>query len=131
LREKIYTHIAKSQINISRVYGDANTYPIAKLEDDGVSHTYFYRDKTRKTLGDALLSYRKLSNEILLSPNVKYAESAIKVFDEYAIDSNGVPALSVKTCLLIPLSGSVPEKVLERLEYLSGIIRQDNLLYRL
>ncbi|ELU8126856.1 NACHT domain-containing protein [Vibrio cholerae] len=131
LREKIYTHIAKSQINISRVYGDANTYPIAKLEDDGVSHTYFYREKTRKTLGDALLSYRKLSNEILLSPNVKYAESAIKVFDEYAIDSNGVPALSVKTCLLIPLSGSVPEKVLERLEYLSGIIRQDNLLYRL
>ncbi|WP_325891112.1 NACHT domain-containing protein [Grimontia sp. NTOU-MAR1] len=131
LRDSIYTHIARSQIDISKIYRDASTYPIAKLENDGVSHTFFYTETTRKTLGAALLSYRKLSNEILLSPNKRYAEAAIKVIDEYEMGNNNIVTLCVKTCVLVPLSGSVPENVLVRLEALGEKLNKDDLLRRL
>lgn len=96
LRNRIYEHIATSQIEISSVYRDAKTYPIARLEDDGVSHTFFYAEKTRKTLAGASISYKKLANEILLSPNEAYAEIAIRVIDSLADYSSDIVNLSVK-----------------------------------
>lgn len=131
LRNDIYTHIAKSQIDISKIYRDASTYPIAQLESDGVSHTFFYIEKTRKTLGAALLSYRKLSNEILLSPNKRYADAAIKVIDDYEVGESKIETLCVKTCVLVPLSATVPNEALERLELLSEKVSKDKLYNRL
>lgn len=134
LREKIYKHLANSQIEISKIYSKATTYPIAKLEGDGVRHMFFYMGKTRKTLSAALLSYRKLSNEILLSPNITYSEIAIKVIDEYRVENepnSKIVETSVKSCVLVPLVGAIPNKALEKLEALNELNKGDSLLAKI
>ncbi|MGD6738135.1 NACHT domain-containing protein, partial [Photobacterium leiognathi subsp. mandapamensis] len=134
LREDIYKHLANSQIEISKIYSKATTYPIAKLEGDGVRHMFFYMGKTRKTLSAALLSYRKLSNEILLSPNSIYSEIALKIIDDYKVkdDPNSkIIEMSVKSCLLVPLVGAIPSKVLEKLQALNELNKEDSLLAKI
>lgn len=134
LRKDVYRHIALSQIEISKIYSKATTYPIAKLEGDGVRHMFFYTGKTRKTLSAALLSYRKLSNEILLSPNVNYSETAIDIIDEYRVEmqkNSKIVETSVKSCLLVPLVGAIPEKALEKLLALNELNKRDSLLAKI
>jgi len=134
LREAIYKHIANSQIEISKIYSQATTYPIAKLEGDGVRHMFFYLGRTRKTLSAALLSYRKLSNEILLSPNLTYANIAIDIINEYKVPDNAnskIIETSVKSCVLVPLVGAAPNKVLEKLLSLNDLNKQDSLLTKI
>jgi len=134
LREKIYNHIAKSQIEISNIYSEATTYPIAKLERDGVRHMFFYLGKTRKTLSAALLSYRKLSNEILLSPNETYSKVAMEVIDNYEIeksDHSQIIRTAIKTCLIVPLAGAVPDLALQKLTALNELNKNDSLLTKI
>ncbi len=128
LRIKIYKHIANSQIKISSIFRKADTYPIAKLEDDGLSYTYYYRGKTRKTLNSTLVSFRKLSNEILLSPNEKYTAIALDLFDKTCAKETGLIGLCMKSCMFLPLCGSEPNKILQRLESLNEDIKGDRLL---
>jgi predicted NACHT family NTPase len=134
LRKEIYEHIANSQIDISKIYSKATTYPIAKLEGDGVRHMFFHVGKPRNTLSAALLSYRKLSNEILLSPNITYSNIAIGIIDEYKIEdgfNSKIIETSIKSCLLVPLVGAIPNKVLEKLEVLNELNNNDSLLSRI
>jgi hypothetical protein len=134
LRKKIYVHIAKSQIAISKIYSEATTYPIATLENGGVRHTFFYIGKTRKTLSAALLSYRKLANEILLSPNETYSNIAIQVIQEYKIENeihHKMIETAVKTCLIVPLVGAIPELALKQLQLLNELNRDDTLLIKI
>jgi len=130
-RKKVYRHIAESQFEISKIYRDAKTFPIAKLEDDGVSHTFFYIGKVRKTLGDALISYRKLANEILLSPNESYAETAIEVLDETKDFDRPTINFCVNGCLVVPLVGVIPEKVLSRLYNLRDSMSDESVFYKI
>lgn len=131
LRKEIYMHIATSQIEISKIYREAKTFPIARLEDDGVSHTFFYMEKTRRTLGAALISYRKLANEILLSPNEKYAEIAIDVVSEIPHSNHDFLNLCVKGCMLVPLAGAKPLEVLKQLEEINDSMKSDSTFHRL
>ncbi|MCL2915234.1 NACHT domain-containing protein [Shewanella corallii] len=134
LRNKIYVHIAYSQIEISKIYSKATTYPIAKLEGDGVRHMFFYIGKTRKTLSAALLSYRKLSNEILLSPNMSYSDVAFAIIDKYKVNNepnSKIIETSVKTCLLVPLVGANPKRVLKKLQELNVTNKEDSLLAKI
>lgn len=131
LRGDIYNHIASSQIEISKVYHAAKTYPIANIEHDGIRHTYFYREKIRETLEQALRSYRKLSNEILLSPNKSYSEYAMRFVDEYTPSKDRYINFSVLTCMLIPLAGSHPEIVIGKMDAISLDLINDGILHKI
>ncbi len=134
LRLHVYEHLANSQIEITKIYSTATTYPIAKLEGDGIRHMFFYKGKTRKTLSAALLSYRKLSNEILLSPNITYSDVALKIIGQYESGDDPdskIIETSVKSCVLVPLVGAVPEKALEKLEELNDLNKGDSLLAKI
>lgn len=134
LRESIYKHIAESQIEMSKIYHESSTFPIAKLEKDGVRHMFFYIGKPRKTLEAALLAYRKLSNEILLSPNRIYSDIAVTVIDTHYFGDgrdSKIIETSIRSCLLVPLVGSIPKKVLKRLDSINDLNKQDSLLAKI
>ncbi|MCF5761091.1 hypothetical protein K3H45_14515 [Aeromonas veronii] len=127
-RYDLYSHIAKSQIEISKIYHSAKTYPIAHLDDDGIRHTYFYIDKTRDTLVQALGSHRKLSNEILLSPNKTYSEVALDIIQKHNRTNNTYVDMSTLICMVMPLSGAYPDKVIDEMNNIKMIVSKDTLL---
>lgn len=131
LRVRIYEHIANSQIKISSIFRAAETFPIAKLEDDGLSYTYYYQGKTRKTLNNTLVSFRKLSNEILLSPNDIYSDISLDLFNKACANKSGLVSLCMKSCMFLPLCGSAPHEVLQKFQELNEDIKEDSLLSRL
>jgi len=109
-RENLHNHIVQSQIVMSSIYGDGGVYPIATLETDGIRHSYYYSRK-RQSLYDALQPFRKLSNEILLSPCDDYSNAVISCLNEIEIESNNIIQICNILCLVMPVVSSKPNEV--------------------
>ena len=125
---QLTNHLVEVQIDIAKIFREGGVIPLAILEADGIRHAYYYRNK-RPTLNDALLQYRKLSNEILLSPSSHYAEAVLNrlaTMDPLAPngenESNNIRSnVALMLCLVIPLSTARPADVLTWLNKLEEV----------
>ncbi len=128
--EKLTRHLVQSQIHIAKIFRDGGVVPLAVLESDGIRHAYYYKNK-RPTLNDALLQYRKLSNEILLSPSSHYAETVLALLSglDHGLmngekeEMTGIFNVALILCLVIPLSTIRPTDVRIWLNKLDEISR--------
>lgn len=77
IRKKAIDHLIESQIEIARIYGGGGVIPMSQLMEDGIRHPFFWTSK-RPSLSIALQPFRKLSNEILKSPILGYADAVFK-----------------------------------------------------
>jgi predicted NACHT family NTPase len=118
VKNKALEHVLSSQFDMATVFKNGNTYPIASLVADGVRHAYFYVDRPRNTLKDALLPYRQLSNEILVSPSQKYADivcATLKQMNFFEDKIKTPVEYAFALCLAIPISSVRSEIVLQLL----------------
>lgn len=122
VRKEAYSHIANSQIQMSKIYENGGVFPMAVLVADGVRHSYMYFHK-RSTLYHALQPFRLLANEILLSPSEDYADIVLKRLENLPPPSKfGTTHLSywaLVLSLVIPLASVKPDDVQEWLEKVS------------
>jgi len=123
-REKYYTHIAQSQIEMAKIYGGGGVFPLAALEVDGVRHAYYYF-KRRQTLYDALQPFRRLANEMLLSPCNDYAEIALKTAMDMNIRKDDIQQIGVALCLVVPVASSKPNEVKKFLKNLHELVSEN------
>lgn len=124
LRERCYKHIFRSQLEIAKIYGEGRIFPIAVLMKNGVRHTYYYIDRIRPTLREALQPLRWLSNEILLSPSEYYSQLVWDYIEKHAFNDkmlgNELLIANLLT-LCIPISSSKPKNIKK---FLEKIIRE-------
>jgi len=117
LRKDLFEHVFMSQIEISKIYGRGNVFPIAALMKDGVRHAYFYRKRIRATLPKALQPLRWLSNEILMSPSPIYSDIALsEICRMNLLADNDEINIALLMCLTLPLASQIPGEVLCILE---------------
>ncbi len=122
-RKGLNDHLVMSQVQMADVYQDGGAYPIAVLMEDGVRHAFYYV-KQRPTLRDALQPFRKLSNEILLSPSHDYGAAIVRYMEKLEYDWPKEMTDAAALCsLVVPAAGAMPHecrKYLRRLGKLKG-----------
>ncbi|HUG80606.1 MAG TPA: hypothetical protein VML01_03010 [Bryobacterales bacterium] len=115
-------HIVNSQIEMSRVYREGGVVPLAALVEDGVRHVYYSYGKRRSTLVTALQPFRRLANELLVSPSPRYAQTVQARLD--TLDLAGAKRednVALALCLVIPLATTRPREVDRWLDKLSEV----------
>ncbi|MBW8311501.1 MAG: NACHT domain-containing protein [Rhizobium sp.] len=114
---EISDHIANSIVAFTAVLAEAKVYPMCALNGQGVRHPYFFTGVRRPTLQSTLLPFRRLTNEILMSPIQRYAKTALGRADKIAEKGLGnLSELSAYMNLVVPLAKADPVAVMERLE---------------
>lgn len=132
-----YQHLVNTQLAMAKIFINGKVIPFAELGPSGVRHILLHMDRPRPTLGDALQPYRRLANQIFLSPITGYAQECFTAADELI---NGVASgrsknkfidLTLSINLLIPLGQQFPEDVVKRLNALPGESGKDSLIEKL
>jgi hypothetical protein len=114
MRIEIFEHLIDSQFELLRILEEGGVLPlIVLLKEGGLRQAYYYHNK-RPTLAEALWSYRKFCNEILLAPIRGYAERVLERTKLVNIDD--LSDVSVALSLVAPIASHDPEGVLHFLE---------------
>ena len=126
LRKSLLEFIAKSHVEMARIFNGGGVYPISDLDPDGIRHIYYCHSNKRKTLSEPLLSARKLSNEILLSPIAEYSDVAINLANQILLDTdkkslNTLTNLGTSLNLILPIVSTKPKEILDILSNISNV----------
>jgi len=119
---------------MAKIYEDSGVYPIAALMEDGVRHAYYYMERRRPTLYEALQPFRLLSNEILLAPSEYYGRLVIDRLESMGYFEGRKTErkdMALALCLAIPISSSFPEKVAELLNIVINATKKDSSVNRI
>lgn len=116
-RNSANKHIVDSLQNFVRTMASTGVYPMCTISAVGVRHPYYYDKSQRPSLHNALLPYRKLTNEILNRPAPGFSEIAFNICDDVANKSSlTITDLAVILNITAPLSLSSPHKSILILE---------------
>lgn len=119
---ELTAHIVNSQIEMARVYREGGVVPLAALVPDGVRHVYYSYGKRRSTLFTALQPFRRLANELLVSPSPRYADTVLARLQTLDLTgSRREDNVALALCLVIPLATTRPKDVDRWLETLSAV----------
>lgn len=110
LRHNICTHLVESQVQMLRHLNRDGIYPFAARIQSGVRQALFSSKKSRASLTKILQPYRRLMNEIVLSPVKEYAEVASNTLDEIlSVEGTIYGNVGIVTCLICPISDVKPK----------------------
>jgi len=119
---QLTAHLVESQIEMSRVYREGGVVPLASLVHDGVQHVYYSYGKRRPTLFTALQPFRRLANELLVSPSPRYADAVLDMLKKLDLSGRArEDNVAVALCLIIPLATTRPHEVDQWLDKLTAI----------
>jgi adenylate kinase family enzyme len=117
-RKELLDFIAKSHLEMIRIFLGGGVLPMPLLEPDGIRHVYYSFGNQRKTLSEPLQNLRKLSNEMLLSPARDYHNYALSLATTLAENLGATNQTDMLTkiadvlTLLMPLVTTCPKDVI-------------------
>jgi len=108
-RREICEHLVESQIQMLRYLNQDGIYPFAARIQNGVRQALFSSKKSRASLMRVLQPYRRLMNEIVLSPVKEYADTVERTAPKF-LDPHGhlYGCIGISTCLICPISDVKP-----------------------
>ena len=123
LRSEICSHLVDSQVQMLRQLNQDGIYPFAARVQSGVRQALFSSKKSRPSLTKILQPYRRLLNEIVISPVKEYADAVARV-QEDVLSHEGVVYgnIGIVTCLICPISDVKPEFFLIQMKIHSEVM---------
>lgn len=117
LRARICDHLVQSQVAMIRQINSDGVFPYAARRPHGVRQALFFYNKPRTSIAKVLQPYRRLMNEIFLSPIETYASRVVDSVDKMyeSTPINIFAEIGLHTCLLVPLSEAEPKTFMWRM----------------